>query len=179
MNLPVFRYHHDPLASGSVEVSREKCQCCGSARGYLYTGPVYGETTPENALCPWCIADGSAHRKFDATFVDDNAFADDVPATVMEEITERTPGFSSWQTERWLSAEGEPATFIAPVGIAEIRQHYPRLESDLMPFIVHDLGISGGAATKLLQSLHRDQGPTAYVFHSAKRDQYLAYVDHL
>lgn len=177
MDLPHFRFHPDPLKSGSVVVSDQKCRCCKKARGYIYTGPVYTEEDVENALCPWCIADGSAHKKFDVTFTDIEGIPDDVPKELAEEIEQRTPGFASWQQGRWLSADGEPAAFIEPAGIEEIRQKYRRLEADLMPHIVHEHGISGGAAVRLLQSLHRDRGPTAYVFYAAKWEQYLAYID--
>jgi uncharacterized protein CbrC (UPF0167 family) len=66
--LPVFRYHPDPVASGSVHESREVCACCGVARGYVYAGPVYAVDELDDKICPWCIADGKAHKKFDATF---------------------------------------------------------------------------------------------------------------
>jgi uncharacterized protein CbrC (UPF0167 family) len=46
-------------------------------------------------LRPWCIADGSAHRKFDAAFVDTKALADGIPTSVAEEISERTRGHSA------------------------------------------------------------------------------------
>jgi len=61
MELPVFKYHRDPLQSGSVAKSPESCRCCGKQRGYIYQGPAYSEEELEKALCPWCIADGSAH----------------------------------------------------------------------------------------------------------------------
>jgi uncharacterized protein CbrC (UPF0167 family) len=177
MDLPHFRFHPDPLKSGSVVASAKKCLCCKQAGGYIYSGPVYTEHDVENALCPWCIADGKAHTKFDVTFTDYEDIADDILPPLVDEIAQRTPGFSSWQQNRWLSADGEPAAFIEPAGFEEIRTKYRRLEADLMPHIVHEHGISGSAASRLLQSLHRDRGPTAYVFHSAKWDQYLAYID--
>lgn len=41
--LPLFRYHADPVATGSVAVSDNECVCCEQARGYIYTGPVSSE----------------------------------------------------------------------------------------------------------------------------------------
>ncbi|WP_084910671.1 CbrC family protein [Burkholderia ubonensis] len=41
MTLPTFRYHPDPLGTGSVVESDARCVCCGVARGYRYAGPVY------------------------------------------------------------------------------------------------------------------------------------------
>ncbi|WP_274521918.1 CbrC family protein [Burkholderia pyrrocinia] len=37
-SLPAFRYHPDPLATGSVIRSDARCVCCGDARGYVYAG---------------------------------------------------------------------------------------------------------------------------------------------
>ena len=122
MSLPVFKYHRDPVLSGSVQESKKKCKCCRQARGYIYSGPVYAEKDLDEAICPWCIADGSAHAKFDATFVDEENFPDDLPAAAAEEISSRTPGFSAWQSERWLACCGDAMTFVEPVGIKEIRE---------------------------------------------------------
>jgi len=176
-NLPVFKYHPDPIRSGSVQESKEKCRSCGQARGFIYTGPVYSEEDLEDALCPWCIADGSAHKKFDALFIDSEAFPDDVPEPVMEEIACRTPGYSAWQSEQWFTCCGEATAFLEPAGIQDIRQRYPQLEGDLMSYIVQELGISGGAARSMLESLDREAGPTAYVFKCQRCDGYKTFVD--
>ncbi len=175
--LPNFRHHPDPLRSGSVVASAAKCRCCMKARGFIYTGPVYAEDELEDALCPWCIADGSAHAKFDATFVDSEAFDAGASEAAIVEITTRTPGFSTWTSERWPSCDGEPAAFVGPFGIEEIREHYRDLEGTLMSYVVHDLGISGGAARRVLESLQRDGNPTAFVFRSLVSSSLLAYVD--
>ena len=87
MTLPAFRYHPDPVRSGSVVASDDPCACCGQARGYLYAGPLYGEET-EARVCPWCIADGTAHESLGAEFVDSEAFAADTPDAVVTEIVE-------------------------------------------------------------------------------------------
>jgi len=176
-NLPVFRYHPDPIRSGSVIESSVRCRSCRTTRGFIYTGPVYAERELGDVLCPWCIADGSAHEKFDATFVDSEAFAEDAPETAITEITERTPGFSAWQEEKWPSCCGESAAFLTPAGINEIREQYPRLEGALMMFIVHQLGISGGAARQTLEALRRNQSPTAFVFKCLHCDGFPVYVD--
>jgi uncharacterized protein len=178
-SLPTFRYHPDPIGSGSVVAAPTRCRACGEARGHVYVGPVYAEDDLEDALCPWCIADGTAHVKFDASFVDVEAFASGTADYVVDEIAQRTPGFSAWQTERWPSCCGEPAAFLEPAGIAEIRARYRRVESELVPYIVHVMGISGGAAIRTLESLRRDTSPTAFVFRCLHCDTYPAYVDSL
>ena len=175
--LPAFKYHPDPICSGSVRESEDECRSCGTARGYIYTGPVYSEEDLEDALCPWCIADGSAHEKFDAEFVDCEAFDDDVPQEAMEEITRRTPGFNAWQSEQWFSCCGQAMAFVEPAGIKDIRQRYYELEGTLMTYIVQEMGISGGAARRMLESLDRDAGPTAYVFRCVSCSAIRAYID--
>jgi uncharacterized protein len=179
MDLPTFRYHPDPIASGSVVASDAACVCCRQRRGFIYTGPAYSESELDDALCPWCIADGAAHRTFDATFADPAGFADDIARDIVEEIALRTPGFAAWQQEKWLACCGDAAAFLEPIGHTELRLRYPQLEGALMMYIVHELEISGAVAVHLLQSLDRDRGPTAYVFACRHCDNKPAYIDFL
>jgi uncharacterized protein CbrC (UPF0167 family) len=179
MDLPSFRYHPDPIASGSIAASDAECACCGARRGFIYTGPVYSEEELDDRLCPWCIADGSAYARFDASFCDPAGFPDDIAHDVVEEICYRTPGFSAWQQEKWLTCCGDAAAFLEPAGYAEIGARYPQLEGTLMMYIVHELEISGGAATRFLHALDRDRGPTAYVFACRHCDAKPAYIDYL
>lgn len=178
-SLPAFRYHPDPIASGSVVTSTTKCKCCKKVRGFIYGGPAYSDDDLDDALCPWCIADGSANEKYDATFVDSEAFDDDATEEAINTICERTPGFNAWQGEKWPSCCGEPAAFVTPAGYDDIQTRFPRLEGELMMYIVHKLGVSGGAATRTLKSLKRDHSPTAFVFKCLHCDGMPAYVDAL
>jgi uncharacterized protein len=178
MELPSFRYHPDPLGSGSIVQSAERCRCCGKTRGYIYAGPVYSEEELDDALCPWCIADGAAHGKFDATFVDSETFGEDVPAGAMDEIAGRTPGFDSWQNGQWPGCCGDAAAFVAPAGIHELRAQQD-MEGSVMTYIVQEMGISGGAAVRLLDSLRTDKGPTVYIFQCLHCGRHLFRIDQL
>jgi hypothetical protein len=112
MSIPAFTYHPDPIATGSVRPSDMICRCCGQARGYIYTSSVYAIDTLEDSICPWCIADGSAARKFEAMFSDDRPLAQaGLPDEVIEEVTRRTPGYNSWQQEIWLSCCNDACEF--------------------------------------------------------------------
>lgn len=162
--LPEFRYHPYPVDTGSIARSDATCVVCQRQRGFIYAGPVYAEDGFEDAICPWCIADGSAHTALGVTFVDSEAFSAETPDAVIDTIVERTPGYAAWQAEEWPSCCGDAAAFIGPLGIAEIRATHRHLEGLLMNQIVHGLGISGGAATRFLESLRRDASPTAYLF---------------
>src|SRR5215475_3171681 len=113
-SLPKFRYHPDPVATGSIVLSEKTCSCCVERRGYIYVGPVYSEQDVEDELCPWCIADGSAAEEYEATFVDPDGIGnygewDEVEEHVIEEVSQRTPGFSGWQQERWWTHCNEAA----------------------------------------------------------------------
>jgi uncharacterized protein CbrC (UPF0167 family) len=111
--LPIFCYHRDPIATGSVRRSDATCEVCGQARGSEYNGPVVSAMVEEPVICPWCIADGSAATKFDAWFTDTGQETpDDVPAEALDEIGRRTPGFNGWQQEHWLYHCGDGASFL-------------------------------------------------------------------
>jgi len=110
--LPPFRYHPDPLATGSFEARGGVCKSCGLQRNIMYVGPVYSRFPDiRGNVCPWCIADGSAHEKFACTFVDDFPLKD-LPQAIILEVTTRTPGFASWQQDEWLSHCGDACAFL-------------------------------------------------------------------
>jgi len=117
--LPYFRFHPDPIATGSIIPSDEPCDCCGHARGFVYEGPTYRTVAVNPRICPWCIADGSAHEKLNATFQDEDRIGgnewDKVPQSTIEEIAYRTPGFCGWQAEYWWSHCGEAACYLGSV----------------------------------------------------------------
>lgn len=119
--LPSFKYHPDPIATGSVEASAAPCRCCGRARGYLYVGPVYGSEDLHESLCPWCIADGSAALTLGAEFADSRPLKlAGVPAPIVEEVHFRTPGYSSWQSEQWIVHCGDACEFHGRASAVEI-----------------------------------------------------------
>ena len=126
MELPKFKYHPDPIKTGSVVESDETCDCCQKQTGYIYSGSLYSRNRPDY-LCPWCIADGSAAKKYDGEFI--AFFTGEVEVStpdsaintfilnltqkiksllnnnksdeIYEELSKRTPGFSSFQEEQW------------------------------------------------------------------------------
>jgi len=166
--------------SGSVVVSDVKCVCCGNARGYIYTGPVYAKTDGlDDALCPWCIADGQAHRMYDATFTDGEGIDGEVSQSAMAEVTRRTPGFNTWQQERWMVCCADAMAFVEPFGAAEANGKHIRRQGDIMTFIVHEMGVSGGAAARMMNTLDREKGPTAYLFQCRHCDTQKVFIDSL
>lgn len=101
--LPQFRYHPDPVRTGMIQMSERQCQVCNQTRGYMYTGNVYSRSEIEH-VCPWCIASGEAAARLDATFADGHQLAAaGISTSIIDEVTTRTPGYQSWQSEVWLA----------------------------------------------------------------------------
>jgi len=176
--LPRFRYHPDPVATGSIEESDAVCLCCGEARGYIYTGPVYAADELDQSLCPWCIADGSAAERFDAEFTDysgvggwrqPNPLSDEV----RREVATRTPGFSGWQQEQWLACCGDAAEFLGHAGLQELTKRWP----NAIEAVRIDTGLEGAEWEGFKRALDKDHGPTAYVFRCTHCGRLLAYQD--
>lgn len=120
--LPQFRYHPNPIATGSIVASEASCECCGEARGFVYSTIPYGEKKIE-FVCPWCIADGSASTKLGASFVDSWSLSrEEIPQNIIDEVTSQTPGYSSWQSERWLACCNDACEFHGDAPAEELRQ---------------------------------------------------------
>ena len=163
--LPIFRYHPDPVATGSVVASAASCRSCGQSRGFIYAGPVYAEDDLEDSICPWCIADGSAAKRFHADFTDPDGIGgygswDGVPADVVAEVARRTPGFSGWQQARWWTHCGDAGEFLGPAGRAELERLWPAaIES-----VRAESGYDHEEWQAYFEDLERESSPTAYVF---------------
>ena len=174
MTLPTFRYHPDPLATGSVKPSTNTCVCCEQARGFIYCGPVYAEENLGEAICPWCIANNEAHEKFDAEFTDSDGVGDgELDDEIIEEVAYRTPGFSGWQQERWLSCCDDAAQFLGCAGHEELQSKWP----EAIESVQDDCGLEGKEWKQFFRQLKADGSPTAYVFQCSHCKSYLAYQD--
>src|SRR5688500_7767429 len=174
MNFPLFKYHPDPIASGSVAESDEICLCCDQKRGFIYTGPVYATDELENKICPWCIADGTAAEKFEAVFTDEDGIGqDELAVETQQKVARRTPGFAGWQQERWLSCCNDAAAFLGAMGREELRG----LGAEAVEAVRNELELEGAEWRKFFNSLHKENGPTAYVFQCLHCSAIKAYAD--
>jgi uncharacterized protein CbrC (UPF0167 family) len=172
--LPAFRYHPDPIATGSVEAEPFECACCGEHREYRYVGPIYS-IHPVRKLCPWCIADGSAAAQFDVEFTGVLYPAESVPGTVLDEVLRRTPGFIEWQAESWMFHCGDAAAYLGRAGRAELADHDGAIAT-----IVADLeeqGLSHEQIEAHVAALHVDGDVTAQLFRCLHCSTHVAYVD--
>jgi uncharacterized protein CbrC (UPF0167 family) len=179
MALPTFKYHPDPISTGTVVKSSTECVCCGKARGFIYTGPVYAVEEYDQCICPWCIADGSAHEKLEASFTDEDgiggrAMWDEVSDEVKEELAYRTPGFSGWQQEQWWTHCGDAAVFLGRAGRKELKALGPQA----IAAIQDSAGLPDGPEwDQFFAALDKESSPTAYLFRCTKCGQSGGYQD--
>jgi uncharacterized protein CbrC (UPF0167 family) len=163
--LPEFKYHPDPVGTGSIIPSIVECRSCGKSRGWLYVGPTYSEIDLDEQLCPWCIADGTAHQKFGVEFVDPQGVGgygdwDSPPEPVIEEVCFRTPSFNGWQQERWFTHCGDAALFLGCAGMREL-EYFGQSACDA---IKSESGFEDGQWALYYSRMDVNLGPTAYVF---------------
>lgn len=164
--LPVFRYHPDPVATGAVLADADaECEVCEQVTGWVYARWPYGEDPQPEELCPWCIADGSAAERFGSEFLAD--IEGEVPQAVEEELRRRTPSFEGWQEERWLTHCGDAAAFVGRAGWAEIKDR---------PAVIAELEAQGWPAEDL-RHLDADGDARAYLFLCLECGAELAYTD--
>ena len=163
--LPTFKYHPDPISTGSIERSTQTCLSCELARGFIYKGLPYAENELEDCICPWCIADGTAHQKFNAEFVDAGGIGgygawESVSDDIVAEVAFRTPGFTGWQQERWFTHCGDAGAFLGRVGHQELLEY----GAEAIAAIKAEIGYEGKDWEDYLESLDKDADPTAYLF---------------
>ena len=178
--MPTFRYHPDPVGTGSAAPSDEVCELCSRPAGFTYTGgSILGRQV--DVLCLRCIADGSAAVSLarpdgPAEFTDVGwGVPDDAPARVLEEVSQRTPGFVGWQAEHWMYHCADAASYLGPVGwddIAALPDAIESLRGDLSA-----IGVGDAEAGRLIKGMRRDGDVTGYLFRCLHCSMHLAYLD--
>lgn len=172
--LPFFTYHPDPARTGYVVTSDTVCRSCDRPRGHVYTGSPYAEEDLTGRVCPWCIFDGSAARRFDAAFTDSHELVTaGIAAFIIDEVVHRTPGFTSWQAERWLCHCHDACEFHGDVP----RDRLPMLTEAAKSGILADLPVET-SWDDLLGSYEPGGQPAIYWFRCRHCGQDLYYADH-
>lgn len=176
MSLPEFPYHPDPIGTGSVKPSSTECLACRQTRGFVYAGPTYAVEELVEAICPWCIADGTAARLFEADFTDvGSGIPDGIPESVIETIARRTPGFLGWQQEHWLYHCNDGAAFLGAVG-SDVLTNLP----DAIESLRREGEENGWTPEQIddyIDHLDKVGQPTAYLFRCRHCRTHLAYSD--
>ena len=175
--LPTFKYHPDPIATGSIVPSANICRCCSQVRGFIYDGSPYSVEELEDAICPWCIADGAAHERFGASFTSLTQIGGPdwitVDRSITEEIAYRTPGFAGWQEERWFAHCKDAGEFLGPMGRTELEEMGP----EAIEVIREESRYADEDWPEYYQRMDRNLGPTAYLFRCRHCEKLGGYSD--
>lgn len=128
---PYFKYHSEPLRTRMFKEKKGKCPICQKHSEIVYVGPFYSEKEVKN-ICPWCIKDGSAAKKYNGAFHDSQSVEKDFGSSKnLDELIHRTPGYKGWQQEYWLSHCGDFCSFLGYVGWEEIAKFKDELKEDI------------------------------------------------
>lgn len=169
-DLPFFKYHPDPLETGSFEEGEEKiCPCCGNKSRVYYTSMPYCIDNVDY-LCPTCISNGDAARKFDAMFVSDAEWHGDNDKEKDDELFRRTPGYLSWQGEHWLSCCDDYCAYMGTVGTRELKA------MNIADEVIGEY-IQRGAFEDIEEYLVKDGPMCGYLFKCLHCGKYHLYVD--
>ena len=174
LSLPRFRYHSDPLRTGSVITTNDRCKCCRRVRRFIYT--VGTPACPPRTVCPWCIADGKAAQRFDTEFNDvDWGVPAGVPASALDELRFRTPSFTGWQHAHWLYHCGDACDFLGMFGYADLQGTEPMMSAVVEAVAAY--GWPDDRVRSFVERLDPAEQPTAYLFRCLVCDAYRAYCD--
>ena len=169
-DLPFFKYHPDPLETGSFEEGEEKiCPCCGNKSRVYYTSMPYCIDNVDY-LCPTCISNGDAARKFDAMFVSDAEWHGDNDKEKDDELFRRTPGYLSWQGEHWLSCCDDYCAYMGTVGTRELKA------MDIADEVIEEY-VQRGAFEDIGEYLVKDGPMCGYLFKCIHCGKYHLWVD--
>jgi uncharacterized protein CbrC (UPF0167 family) len=131
------------------------------SRGYIYTASVYAEADLNESICPWCIADGSAAEKFTAAFADSQPLGEaGIPDEVIEQVTKRTPGYTSWQQEHWMCCCNDACEFHGDAPKMELRS----LVGEARDSLLSDLGLDEEDWESFVDNYEPGGDPAVYKF---------------
>lgn len=120
LELPKFKYYPDPLGSGDIIKYETICPVCNQKREYKYIGPFLSKQGAEG-ICPWCIADGSAAKKYQGSFQLNELCEEVSNKKFKNELLYRTPGYRAWLLGSWPSHCGDYCIYFGSVGWNETK----------------------------------------------------------
>jgi len=160
--LPSFRYYADPASDGTFQRSNETCAGCGRHRGWIAESLLHSADVPDDArFCPWCIADGTAVRRYGGAF---NELDEGASPTARVEVQERTPKFLTWQDWWWPVHCGDGMEYLGQPRAGDLRKYpdaFDELRAELrnLPW-----AREGNVADEFIDALDPDSGVVAYLF---------------
>lgn len=180
MNLPQFKYSPNAYQLDLFEEVEGVCSICNEQRNIRYTGSFYSVDDPDY-ICPWCIKNGKAADQYKGEF-NDYAGIEGVSPDPSEnntsvlseelllEISQRTPSYTSWQQEVWLTHCNEPCAFL---GYADSERIQPILED-----LKEDIEVNIGYPPEfILEHLTTSGSLVGYLFQCVKCGQHRLHAD--
>ncbi len=168
--LPRFRYHPDPLVTGSFQAldTPVRCPCCAESTAVVYRGPFYA-IDEVNGLCPDCIASGAAAEKFDGEFQDSESVDEVSDPAKLDELIHRTPGYCGWQQEYWRAHCDDFCAFLGAVGYEEL------LELGVLAEVLEDLE---DWQRESIQELEKNGDAQGFLFRCLHCGRHLLQIDY-
>src|SRR5678815_4566649 len=154
-----FKYNPEALTHGIIKKEPITCPVCHEKREYVYDGPFFS-VEDVDGLCPWCIHDGSAARKYQGEFIDSGSVDDVGDDDKLTELTQRTPSYTGWQQEQWASHCDDYCAFKGYVGWKEIKNLKEEFSDDLNQ-IMEDFEFD---EEELQENLVNGSGMQGYLF---------------
>lgn len=118
-NTPVtFKYNPNIQTIGVLKNGDGVCQSCGEKVKQYY--PTMYSREKVDCICLKCIKNGQAADRFQGQFIQDaeiDAVSDEIK---IDELFNRTPGYTSWQGEHWLACCDDFCAYIGEVGTKEL-----------------------------------------------------------
>lgn len=169
-DLPFFKYHPDPFATGTFCRMDEPvfCPCCGQETSIIYAGPFYSKDEV-NYLCPHCIASGAAAEKYSGEFQDSESTDEVDSPNKLDELVHRTPGYCGWQQEYWRAHCGDFCAYLGTVGYAELEEM--GLVDEVRETLLDDW------YEEIFTDLTRDGSTVGYLFRCLHCGKYLLHID--
>jgi uncharacterized protein CbrC (UPF0167 family) len=165
-SLPQFKYNPNAVKLGIIKMGKTNCPVCEKERPAFYNGSFYAVAEVEG-ICPWCIQDGSAAQKYDGAFLDAAACEPVEKKEYLMELITRTPGYTAWQQESWLSHCGDFCALKDYVGWTEIKELKDELVADLDQ-IKSDFGLTQDELETHLKNNGHMQGYLFQCIHCGK-----------
>ena len=160
--LPQFKYHPDPLATGAIEAVAVRCEACGLDSPYRYCYHLFTVASVGD-ICPWCIADGTACRKYDGELVDRYVLAGFGTPEARDEVSHRTPAYSGAE-QAWPDHCNDFCAFLGNASWTRLASYEAEVSPDLellahgmrlsVPELRHALGDEGWLTGYLFRCLH-------------------------
>jgi uncharacterized protein CbrC (UPF0167 family) len=170
--ITTFKYNPDPFKIGVFKNDKSICPSCGKDTDIVYCGPFYSIEDVEG-ICPNCIKDGSAAKKYQGEF-QDSATCEDVEKTeYLDELVHRTPGYHGWQQEAWLAHCGDFCQILGIVGWNEIVALENELAEDIEKILV-DYNLK---KEEFKKSLIKESSFQGYLFKCLKCGKHRLHVD--